>query len=256
MAFNVDDLYELMNEENNSVDLFNEAMFDRFQYDRIMNRSNDLNLSDKNFEKMEFNKTSNLFGKIGKVITAKKNAEEAAKVEEILNQRGLKYIGDCNDGKLMVYRSPNMLIKNKQCNILSKPKNYNIAYASIKWLAFLNCMLSVYDYAEDKIDHLLEKGIEFIYNDNKVTVKENYKYIAEKQLTVTDSYLYMVYTNSGWWVYFDLEVNGSKLKGLDDYMTKKSCLNIAYGYQPSTGKMYIFSEIINGSTKLREIKQN
>lgn len=248
------DFKDLLLEEQQSIQVYQEMIADSKFSDRIFNSN--LSSGKAQSDNINFNKANTLgpIGKLNRILKTKDAAYAVQKAQALLDERELTHSGnsESNGYDLLVYTSPKMKLCGKEVNVIFGQAP-NSGYSLVTWPNNLSYLLAAYDYTEKDVDKLLASGVQYLYEDNKVTTDKNYNWIAEKWLNVKDVYAYCVYTKTGWWVYIDIEVDLTKLKGLEDFMSKKSIGCIARGFQLSTGRVYIYNEIINGKTKLRDI---
>jgi hypothetical protein len=106
---------------------------------------------------------------------------------------------------------------------------------------------------ESTFKHFLEEGCKWLYEDRNETVDKNYKWISENWLKIKNLYIYTLYQRDGAYIYCDAEIDISKFKGLQDYVSKKSCTIIWYSTNINTGDWYVGQDILNDRTELWDL---
>ena len=227
--------------ENSFIDLMTEA-----------EGFNPGNLAQPDLNSKELDIKSNLFGKMKQAKKIEKNNEE---VQSLLSEYNLSHTHNTKYGRL-IYTSPDLKLKNINVKFVSSAyPNSRDGYGSIKNANILKCFLwmyKLYDNAEgNRYIDLLELGCKDLYESRNVSIDKNYRFIAEKWLGIKDIYIYITYgQQANMW--FVNEVDISRLKGLQDYIAKKSYAVIYSQYNFSSGKLYYGTNISNEGTKAFE----
>lgn len=211
------------------------------------------NLISKNrFESSkDINTKSNL---LGAIIRANKVNKNDAEVDSILAERQLTNTYETETGKL-VFTSPILKLDGKEVRFVSSAsKACRDGFSSIHNVGSLKNFLALYDMlakdSEKLFQSFLADGCKWMYEDRNETIDKNYSWIAKNWLKIKNIYIYTVYSNGSTDMYCDVEVDISKFKGLQDYLSKKSCALMYYRVNLNSGKMYVGQDILNDRTEL------
>lgn len=196
---------------------------------------------------------------LGSLISSKVNEKNAEKVESILSSNNLSYTYNTNSGKL-IYTSPDMKLKGKEVRFMSSATpSCNDGYASIKNLSTLNNFISFYNYLEENKEELFDKYMEscckYLYEDRNETIDKNYNWIFKNWVKIKNVYIYTIYSYGSTDMYCDVEVDITKCKGLQDYLSKKSCTVLFIRCNLNTGKMFVGQDILNDRTDLFDVEK-
>lgn len=244
------DIQKAYNEEVNSKDEF---------YSTLV--TEDINFSPINFKnrldasKVSNSTKSNLLGSIIRANLKNKNDQQ---VEALMSERNISNTYESDGGK-QIYTSPDIKFKGHEVRFVSTNSNCRDGYANIENIYTLQNFLSIYDYLskdnEKVFDTFVTDGCKWLYEDRNETIDKNYNWIYQNWLKIKNIYMYTIYSSGSTDMYCDIEVDISKFKGLQDYLSKKSCVIIYIRYNFSSGNFYVGQDILNDRTELWNIKK-
>lgn len=194
---------------------------------------------------------------LGSLIGAKKRGKNAAKVEELLNMNSLTHTYNTKGGKL-IYTSPDMKLNNNEVKFISSATpSCRDGYACIKNLSSLENFIGFYNFIveNNRFDKYMELCCKYLYEDRNETIDKNYNWIFKNWIKIKNVYIYTIYSYGSTDIYCDVEVDISKCKGLQDYISKKSCSVLFVRCNLNTGKMYAGQDILNDRSELFEIEK-
>jgi len=194
---------------------------------------------------------------IGKIIRSKKMDKNNKEVAQLLEERKLKLSYQTSGGK-SIYTSPDLKLKGKEVRFISSyTMQCKDGYASIERANSLKSFLFMYDKLaankEKFLDMVLADGVKYLYEDRKEKTDKNYSWIVKNWLKIKNFYIYTIYDGSSADMYCDVEVDISKLKGLEDYISKKSCTILYVDFNFSDQQFYVGQDILNDRTELWDI---
>lgn len=196
---------------------------------------------------------------LGSLLSSKINEKNAIQVEEMLNSNKLSYTHNANDGKL-IYTSPDMKLKGHEVMFVSSATpSCRDGYASIKNLSTLKNFVAFYNYLaennEETFDKFMESGCKYLYEDRNETIDKNYNWIFKNWVKIKNVYIYTIYSYGSTDMYCDVEVDITKCKGLQDYLSKKSCSLLFVRCNLNTGRMFVGQDILNDRTDLFNVEK-
>ena len=207
--------------------------------------------------KSRFNKSYDVDNKknfLGSLIKAKSKEKDVEKVQELLNMNNITHTYNTKDGKL-VYTSPDLKLANNEIKFVSSATPAcRDGYACIKNLSSLQNFLAMYEILSDeedfKFNKWMEQATKYLYEDRNETIDKNYNWIFKNWIKIKNIYIYTVYSYGSTDIYCDVEVNVDKCKGIQDYLSKKSCTILFVRLNVNTGKIYVGQDILNDRTEL------
>jgi len=189
---------------------------------------------------------------LGSLLGAKAREKDAAKVQELLDENKLTHTYNAEGGKL-VYTSPDLKLNNNEVKFISSATPAcRDGYACIKNLGSLQNFLSLYNILskEDNFNKYMESCTKYLYEDRKEIIDKNYNWIFKNWIKIKNIYIYTIYSYGSTDIYCDVEVDANKCKGIQDYLSKKSCVVLFVRVNVNTGKFYVGQDILNDRTEL------
>ena len=226
-------------------------------HDNELKSINEAEFRDISLYKDRFN-SSNILDKksnlLGTIIRANRINKNDAEVESTLQENNLTQTYETESGKL-VFTSPDIKLGNTEVRFVSSPsKACSDGFSCIYNVGSLKNFLALYNLlskdSEKRFKSFLADGCKWLYEDRNETIDKNYKWISENWLKIKNIYIYTVYGRSSTDLYCDVEIDISRFKGLQDYVSKKSCALVFYRINLNTGNAYIGQDILNDRTEL------